>query len=402
MMLKDLILIIITGATCVLTGTSSSQYPMELNEKQSSYPQQTPTKQLLKALGLTEPGVRRWHSNPPQFMVDLYKSVADSSGITRFPGPYGANVVRAFSQREGRVGSSITFIVSGLQEKEDILEAELHVFLSKLQKSHRHSLQDNNYMLQVSGEVGGLESVLEMQEVASHSSGWRVIRVGRWLKSNFQNIMTGDCFSPSSLCDNDTSESSRYTSIIFHVTAVIANGEVLSINLHHRPRDARRPFLVLFNTSPQHLRVSSSETLTSSPHQELRKYSGIPTLKRMRRSVVEPTSIVAPLIPSGCERRDMMVDFASIGWSSWIVSPSSYNAFQCLGECSYPLDQNLNPTNHATVQSIINHSGSFPRVQRPCCVPSAYSNLSLLYYDAEGNVVLKQYDQMIATECGCH
>lgn len=96
------------------------------------------------------------------------------------------------------------------------------------------------------------------------------------------------------------------------------------------------------------------------------------------------------------------MDFESIGWSSWIVAPEGYNAFQCIGKCRFPLGQNLNPTNHATVQSIMHRAGTFPSVAEPCCVPSAYANLSLLFYDAEENVVLKQYDKMVALQCGCH
>ena len=39
------------------------------------------------------------HRSPPQYMVDLYKSVADSDGITRHRGPYGSDVVRGLPDR---------------------------------------------------------------------------------------------------------------------------------------------------------------------------------------------------------------------------------------------------------------------------------------------------------------
>lgn len=54
---------------------------------------------LSQAFGLSEPGVRRWHSEPPQYMLDLYNEVADVNGLTRIPGPYGATVIRAFSEK---------------------------------------------------------------------------------------------------------------------------------------------------------------------------------------------------------------------------------------------------------------------------------------------------------------
>ena len=54
-----------------------------------------------------------------------------------------------------------------------------------------------------------------------------------------------------------------------------------------------------------------------------------------------------------CQRYDMHVDFKTIGWSEWIISPQGYNAYQCKGSCPFPLGKNLRPTNHATVQSIV-------------------------------------------------
>lgn len=136
------------------------------------------------------------------------------------------------------------------------------------------------------------------------------------------------------------------------------------------------------------------------PTEMTRKYES-PSVNRVRRHISENITQVTSL-PAGCERWDMYVDFESIGWTSWILYPKVYNAYQCRGMCSYPLGQNLNPTNHATVQSIINHSGESPEVQAPCCVPSLYASLSLLFFDAEENVVLRQYDQMVAIQCGCH
>jgi len=60
------------------------------------------------------------------------------------------------------------------------------------------------------------------------------------------------------------------------------------------------------------------------------------------------------------------------------------------------------PTNHATVQSIINELNLTPGLTRPCCVPTTLLPISLLYYDDQDNVVLKQYVDMVAETCGCH
>ncbi|KAF7705002.1 hypothetical protein HF521_020288 [Silurus meridionalis] len=103
-----------------------------------------------------------------------------------------------------------------------------------------------------------------------------------------------------------------------------------------------------------------------------------------------------------CQRTPLYVDFAKLGWSGWIISPRGYNANHCTGSCPFPLSGNLHATNHAIVQSIVNTLKLSNKVGRPCCVPDKLQPISLLYFDDEENVVLKQYDDMVAGSCGCH
>lgn len=103
-----------------------------------------------------------------------------------------------------------------------------------------------------------------------------------------------------------------------------------------------------------------------------------------------------------CTRYEMFVDFEAIGWSGWIISPNSYNAYHCAGECPFPLGQSQKPTNHATVQSIVHALGVGKNVGTPCCVPNKLYSISLLYFDDNENVILKQYDDMVVASCGCH
>lgn len=103
-----------------------------------------------------------------------------------------------------------------------------------------------------------------------------------------------------------------------------------------------------------------------------------------------------------CQRHPLSVDFEEIGWSGWIISPRGYNAYHCKGSCPFPLGENMRPTNHATVQSIINALKLSEGVSSPCCVPDKLYSINLLYFDDDENVVLKQYDDMVAGSCGCH
>lgn len=103
-----------------------------------------------------------------------------------------------------------------------------------------------------------------------------------------------------------------------------------------------------------------------------------------------------------CQRLPLYVDFEEIGWSGWIVSPRGYNAYHCKGSCPFPLGQNMRPTNHATVQSIIHALKLIKSIETPCCVPDKLFSINLLYFDDDENVVLKQYKDMVAGSCGCH
>uniref|UniRef100_A0A8C5UFY3 Bone morphogenetic protein 3 n=1 Tax=Malurus cyaneus samueli TaxID=2593467 RepID=A0A8C5UFY3_9PASS len=105
--------------------------------------------------------------------------------------------------------------------------------------------------------------------------------------------------------------------------------------------------------------------------------------------------------PRSCARRYLKVDFADIGWSEWIISPKSFDAYYCSGECQFPIPKAMKPSNHATIQSIVRAVGVVPGIPEPCCVPDKMSALSILFLDENKNVVLKVYPNMIVESCAC-
>ncbi|XP_030611608.1 nodal-related 2 [Archocentrus centrarchus] len=100
-----------------------------------------------------------------------------------------------------------------------------------------------------------------------------------------------------------------------------------------------------------------------------------------------------------CRKVDLLVDFNLIGWGSWIVFPKKYNAYRCEGSCPSPLRVDLNPTNHAYMQSLLKHFHP-DRVASPCCAPTKMSPLSMLYYE-NGEMLLRHHEDMIVDQCGC-
>ena len=152
-------------------------------------------------------------------------------------------------------------------------------------------------------------------------------------------------------------------------------------------------------------RRPNTHYMSPSVHQRLVNATGIPPRQRRSPPVRRRRRT--------CQRHEMYVDFERIGWAGWIISPKGYNAYQCRGQCPFPLGQNQHPSNHATVQSIVhalriggggggNGLGGSTPVDTPCCVPNKLYSISLLYFDDDENVILKQYDEMVALSCGCH
>lgn len=101
-----------------------------------------------------------------------------------------------------------------------------------------------------------------------------------------------------------------------------------------------------------------------------------------------------------CRRQPLYVDFKDVQWNDWIVAPLGYDAYYCDGSCPFPLSDNLNTTNHAIVQTLVNKVDA-RAAPTPCCVPTSLSSISMLYLDEHDKVILKNYADMVVEGCGC-
>ncbi|CAN9492913.1 unnamed protein product [Ophioblennius macclurei] len=102
-----------------------------------------------------------------------------------------------------------------------------------------------------------------------------------------------------------------------------------------------------------------------------------------------------------CKKQSLYVEFKDIGWDSWILAPTGYDAFECSGICSFPLTKHVTPTKHAIVQTLVNIN-SPQKAARACCVPTQLDPISLLYLDDTGVVTYKyKFEGMVVAECGC-
>uniref|UniRef100_A0A8D0HUQ5 Bone morphotic protein 15 n=1 Tax=Sphenodon punctatus TaxID=8508 RepID=A0A8D0HUQ5_SPHPU len=101
-----------------------------------------------------------------------------------------------------------------------------------------------------------------------------------------------------------------------------------------------------------------------------------------------------------CSLRPFRVSFRQLGWDHWIIAPHLYNPKYCKGNCPHVLRYGYNSPNHAIIQNFINELVD-QSVPRPSCVPYKYSPISVLMEDQNGDVLYKEYENMIAQSCTC-
>ncbi|KAG9478040.1 hypothetical protein GDO78_013174 [Eleutherodactylus coqui] len=101
-----------------------------------------------------------------------------------------------------------------------------------------------------------------------------------------------------------------------------------------------------------------------------------------------------------CSLRPFWVSFHQLGWDHWIIAPHRYNPGYCTGDCPRLLHSGYNSPNHAIIQNFINQvvDGNVPR---PSCVPYSYGPISVLMIEPGGNILYKEYENMIAESCTC-
>ncbi|XP_043990023.1 anti-dorsalizing morphogenic protein [Gambusia affinis] len=379
-------LLCVTSAWPAISGREND-YP---SEDESEEVRSAAIKRLLEVFGMEDPPAVHVHKQPPQYMLDLYNTVADVDGVTKDPYLLEGNIVRSFFDKLGSEQVEFKFNLSTVARSEKVLAAELHLFKLRPQGSltfsRQHFCQVSVYQLLDIRKTNSTQTkkLLSSRLIPVHSAGWEVFTVTQAVRSW--------------MADEDSN-------LGLHVVVRTLEGSQTDLKLmrfasgrHHH--QSKQPMLVLFTDDGRR----SAALGSTNPHEAISTsfLSQIPVLDKSSRSARSIDYSEEEVRSKPCQRLPLYVDFEEIGWSGWIVSPRGYNAYHCKGSCSFPLGQNMRPTNHATVQSIINALKLIRGIETPCCVPDKLFSINLLYFDDDENVVLKQYNDMVAGSCGCH
>ncbi|XP_052606661.1 bone morphogenetic protein 15 [Peromyscus californicus insignis] len=105
-------------------------------------------------------------------------------------------------------------------------------------------------------------------------------------------------------------------------------------------------------------------------------------------------------VKNQCSLHSYKVSFRQLGWDHWIIAPRLYTPNYCKGICSRVLPYGLNSPNHAIIQSLVNELVNHS-VPQPSCVPYNFLPMSILLVEANGSILYKEYEGMIAQSCTC-
>ncbi|XP_057695756.1 bone morphogenetic protein 16 [Corythoichthys intestinalis] len=375
---------------------------------------------LLSRLGLQsqpnpQPGVA-----VPQYLMDLYRFHQQQYHLLedpsfRFPSQHvqQANTIRSFHHSEPLTAEDhkwahISFNISSIPLDEKVLSAELRLLRTARTTSLSAGPHRLNLYLSGRGEDTRptlLGTRLLVAEPQNHPSGglWEAFSLNAEL---FDLALNGDDhlgFLLEVVPENSTGQGEGEGHKGGHLRVCRSVGQDEKIWAQERP------LLVTYSHDGrgEPLVKHSRRNLSSMPRNRDQKRRRVKTYKtpslgeqtgRVKRNGGRAAKLKR-LSRNRCRRHPLYVDFNDVGWHKWIIAPSGYDAFFCLGECRFPLADHMNSSSHAMVQTLVNSvNGAVPRA---CCVPTSLSPIALLYLDPQDRVVLKNYQDMVVEGCGC-
>ncbi|XP_060712664.1 bone morphogenetic protein 10 [Hemiscyllium ocellatum] len=360
---------------------------------------------FLKSLNLSaSPGLPGQRPQPPEYMLDLYNRFANDR--TARP---SSNVIRSFKSEGLSVGNQtdslrihdLLFNVS-VPPHEEITMAELRLFtlVNMDQRTYQRVerkvtiYEVNSQHDERTGNGSTLKKLAERQ-LPGRASNWETFdlteAVMRWSKVD--------------------STTHRLEMHIESVETEKQNEGSLDIDM--KPETNHVPLLIVFSDDRNSIKKEAIEELEQmidhekdvafqSFNRETFSLSEETLLQRQSNMLYDTSSRIRRSAKgSYCKRSPLYVEFKDIGWDSWIIAPSGYEAYECKGFCYYPLTEQVTPTKHAIVQTLVNLRN--PKMAaKACCVPTKLDPISILYVDNAGAVTYKfKYEGMVVAECGC-
>ncbi|XP_045212946.1 bone morphogenetic protein 10-like [Mercenaria mercenaria] len=345
----------------------------------------------------------------PEYMLELYDKLSKGS-----PASHTSNIIRSFKNipqsdrnstetpknfRNYRV-HSLLFDISALELSESINSAELRLF-TLITRDQRSYMGVNRvvsiYKLIDSGPTAGIDQIkyklITSKYIYGVENAWESFDVTETLKMSLQQGLRIERFE-------------------IRIQTLFMDSGNDNMDINANPNDMKQPILVVYSNDNSIVHehnierhelllheLGSSASSKTSTHtggdlSSMYNYNGQGVgHSRSKRSKGSAKPV--------CRRRPLFVNFEDIGWHTWIIAPRGFQAYQCAGKCTFPLNDHLSPSKHAIIQTLL-HTIHPKRAARSCCVPTKLDPISILYIDEQGVVTYKyRYDGMVVAECGC-
>ncbi|XP_074855937.1 growth/differentiation factor 2 [Carettochelys insculpta] len=364
---------------------------------------------FLRSLNLSGvPSQERSREEPPQFMIDLYnRYTTDKSSIP------ASNIVRSFSTEdvvsmaapeENLFQKHLLIFNVSIPRHEDVTRAELRLHISCNRDTGPHSRLEGNLVIydvldkDLWGSREGTNIFLVSQDI--QECGWEMFEVSRAVKRWVRA---------------DQSKTKNKLEIVVE-RKTLGDFACGKLDISVTPNTKNLPLLIVFSNDrsngTKETRVELREMIVHEQESVLKKLAKNSSSPEEDEET-EGKSLLVPRHhpPSSrskrstsnnhCRRTSLHVNFQDIGWDSWIIAPKDYDAFECKGGCFFPLTDNVTPTKHAIVQTLV-HLKNPKKAAKACCVPTKLDSISILYTDDAGVPTLKyNYEGMKVAECGC-
>nr|ABG00200.1 Univin [Paracentrotus lividus] len=360
---------------------------------------------ILRVMGLSERPRPRPNATAPQYMWDLYKKMAATEEAAASRGEVAetredseeddrpcsetklsSNIIRSVPNTGGHLQSSnstslqqiLYFDVASIPNAETIDAADLRLEIPALPSANSDtpSLAVRIYQLQSRTR---LNSVLSLKD--------KRLQLLDVVFADLTQGYTGTIDVMSIVSSWRLRKTSNH-GMLLHIEALTTSG------------NSRRGGRAIKELGAMSQKCSANLIVTSSEYRQCKDRNRRNKRQADSEGTSDFTSFPTSSLTNLCQRHRLFVSFRDVGWEDWIIAPMGYQAYYCDGECPFPLGERLNGTNHAIIQTLVNSIDS-RAVPKVCCAPTKLSGISMLYFDNNENVVLRQYEDMVVEACGC-
>ncbi|XP_028816131.1 growth/differentiation factor 2 [Denticeps clupeoides] len=354
----------------------------------------TMKEEFLRKLNLSSVPQEHSRVHPPQFMIELYnKYASDKSSVPR------SDVIRSFviqdvthSITNGSLSKHRLLFNVSIPSYEEITMVQLRLFTltDKGPATSCHGVLATVNVYEVEHRQGqAITHLLDGREAVGIKHSWETFDVTsaiqRWVKSGHAGdelevqVKRRNCgFHKSGSFDVSLSLKGNTSAILI----------VFSNDLNSRKKEARKEVKEMMMHEED---VVLAEPDAPPPFSSEEHYSLHPRRKRHAKKKNNNNY---------CRRNSLRVNFKDIGWDKWIVAPPEYDAFECIGMCFFPLTDDLTPSKHAIIQTLINLKNP-KKANKACCVPTKLDPITVMYQEKGIITVRHMYEDMKVAECGC-